>query len=331
MRVLVTGGAGYIGSHMARMLVTRGHRVTILDTLEYGHKEAVPEGAALVVGNVGDRKVLDGIFSASKIEAVMHFAGYLLVEESVKNPIKYFRNNLMAPLALLEAMKDHAVGRIIFSSTAAVYGNPVTVPIPETHAKQPESPYGLSKWCFEELLRVFEKNSRIRSISLRYFNAAGASLDGNHGEAHVPETHILPLAIRTALGGQKAFSLYGTNYQTRDGSCERDYIHNEDLCEAHFLALDALANGHATDIYNVATGHGATNKEVIAQVKKTTGVDFPVSEVGPRAGDPGILVADPTKIKKEFGWNPTHSDLSTIVESAWKWHKGHPEGYANRH
>lgn len=326
MNILVTGGAGYIGSHMARMLVSRGVNVTVLDSMEYGHKEAVPDGARLVVGNIADRKILDNCFS-KPVDAVIHFAGYLLVEESVREPVKYFRNNVIAPITLLEAMAGANVRRIIFSSSAAVYGNPVTVPIPEDHPKNPESPYGLSKWCFEELLRVFDKSEQIRSISLRYFNASGASLDGKHGEAHMVETHIIPLAIRTAMGREKEFSLFGTDYPTRDGSCERDFIHIEDLCEAHVLALDALMNGHKTDAYNVATGNGSTNMELVAQVKKTSGVDFPVIKKGRRAGDPGILVADPTKIKNEFGWNPKHSDLSSIIESAWKWHRSRPDGY----
>lgn len=326
MNVLVTGGAGYIGSHMVRMLVALGFGVTVLDSMEFGHKEAIPKEATLIEGNVGDAKILETCF-AKPIDAVIHFAGYLLVEESVREPIKYFRNNVLSPMTLLEAMVSAGCRKIIFSSSAAVYGNPTVVPIPETHLKNPESPYGLSKWCFEELLRVFDKSEGIRSISLRYFNASGAALDGAHGEAHKTETHIIPLAIRTAMGGQKEFHLYGTDYPTRDGSCERDFIHIEDLCRAHVIALDALVNGHQTDAYNVATGSGVTNKELLAQVKATAGVDFPVVEKGRRPGDPGILVADSTRLKKEFAWQPTHSHLAGIIESAWKWHKSHPDGY----
>lgn len=324
MNILVTGGAGYIGSNMVRMLASRGHNPIVLDSLEYGHKEAVPE---VIVGNVKDKAVLDSIFSKQKIDAVIHFAGYLMVEESVRDPIKYMRNNVIAPVTLLNVMRDYNVDKIIFSSTAAVYGNPTTIPIPEDHAKNPTSPYGLSKWCFEELMNVL----KFQSISLRYFNACGAALDGKNGEDHLPETHIIPVAIATALGKQKEFRLYGTDYPTRDGSCLRDYIHIEDLCETHMLALDALANGHKTDVYNVATGQGTTNKEVVAEVKKVTGVDFSVKEAARRAGDPHSLVADPSKFKKEFGWLPKYSDISTIVSSAWKWHKNHPEGYENRH
>ena len=331
MRVLVTGGAGYIGSNMVRMLVAHRHRPIVLDSLEYGHKEAIPKGVPLIVGNVKDKETLDPIFAKYAIEAVIHFAGYLMVEESVREPIKYMRNNVIYPVTLLNVMCDNKIDKIIFSSSAAVYGNPQKVPIPEDHSKNPTSPYGLSKWCFEELLRVFREDSGTRSISLRYFNACGAALDGSHGEDHSPETHIIPVAIRTALGKQKEFYLYGTDYPTRDGSCLRDYIHVEDLAEAHLLALDALSHGHKTDVYNLATGEGTTNKEVVATVKKVTEVDFAVRESARRAGDPHSLVADSTRFKKEFGWKPKYSDIKTIVSSAWKWHRSHPEGYENRH
>lgn len=327
MNILVTGGAGYIGSHMVRMLVARGHTPIVVDSLEYGHRQAIPVSVPLIVGNIKDKETLEPIFSEHKIDAVIHFAGYLMVEESVREPIKYMRNNVIYPVTLLNVMRDFKVDKIIFSSSAAVYGNPQKIPIPEDHSKNPTSPYGLSKWCFEELLRVFNKDTGVRSISLRYFNACGASLDGQFGEDHNPETHIIPLAIRTALGGQKEFMLYGTDYPTRDGSCLRDYIHVEDLAEAHLLALDALSHGHQTDVYNLATGQGTTNKEVVAAVKKVTGVDFSVREAGPRAGDPHSLVADPSKFKKEFSWQPKYSDIKTIVSSAWMWHKSHPNGY----
>ncbi len=331
MNILVTGGAGYIGSHMVRMLVARGHMPVVVDSLEYGHREALPPDVPLIVGNIKNKETLDPIFSTYKIEAVLHFAGYLMVEESVRDPIKYMKNNIIAPMTILAAMHERGIDKIIFSSTAAVYGNPATIPIPESHAKNPTSPYGLSKWCFEELLRVTDYQHHIRSISLRYFNACGASLDGRFGEAHNPETHIIPLAIRAALGGQKEFTLYGTDYPTRDGSCLRDYIHVEDLAEAHLLALDALAKGHKTDVYNLATGDGTTNKEVVATVKKVTGVKFPVREAGRRAGDPHSLIADPSKFMKEFAWKPKYSDIDTIVSSAVTWHKTHPNGYEDRH
>ncbi len=327
MRILVTGGAGYIGSNMVRMLVDRGHSPVVIDSLEYGHKAAIPQSVPLIVGNIKDKETLEPIFSTYNIEAVMHFAGYLMVEESVREPIKYMYNNVIHPVTLLTVMRDHKVDKIIFSSSAAVYGNPQKVPIPEDHPKNPASPYGLSKWAFEELLRVFHHDTGVRSISLRYFNACGAALDGANGEDHNPETHIIPVAIGTALGKQKEFSIYGTDWPTRDGSCLRDFIHIEDLAEGHLLALEALADGHETDAYNLATGDGTTNKEVVETVKKVTGVNFTVKEAARRPGDPHSLVADSTRFRNEFGWKPKHSDITTIVESAWKWHKSHPEGY----
>lgn len=328
MKILVTGGAGYIGSHMSRMLSARGFEPVVLDTLEFGHSEALPRNIPLIVGDVGDKAVVDGIFKNYEISGVMHFAGYLQVEESMRLPIKYMKNNVLSPIVLLEAMKDANVKRIIFSSTAAVYGNPRTVPIPEDHPKEPVSPYGLSKWAFEELLRVYDRSFGIKSIALRYFNAAGAAPDGSHGEVHTPETHLIPLAVRAALGVGRDFAIYGTDYDTPDGSALRDYIHIEDLCEAHMLALTALANGHASDVYNVGTGLGVSVKEVVSEVRRARGIDFPVKVGGRRAGDPAVLVSDPSKIMREFGWKPVHSDIQTIVSSALSWHRDHPKGYA---
>lgn len=327
MNFLVTGGAGYIGSNMSRLLHAKGHTVHVLDTLECGYKESLPAGIHLIVGNLGDSDVLNEIFSKESIDAVIHFAGYISVPESVKYPRKYFENNVSTPVALLESMEQHSIKHIIFSSTAAVYGWPQTIPIPENHLKKPTNPYGLSKWCFEELLKYYDQKGTIRSITLRYFNAAGASFDGNFGESHSPETHIIPLAIATALGKRESFMLYGTDYPTRDGSCERDYIHVEDLGTAHLAALDALRNNHETTVYNVGTGKGVTNREVVEKVKRVTGVNFQVKEEARRQGDAHVLVADPSRLMSELGWKPTHSDIDTIIESAWKWHKNHPEGY----
>lgn len=327
MKILVTGGAGYIGSNMTRMLVARGYEPVVLDTLEFGHREAIPSTVPLIVGSVGDKEVVEQIFRDHDISGVLHFAGYLQVEESVRLPIKYMNNNVIAPIVLLEAMKEAGVKRIIFSSTAAVYGNPQSVPIPENHPKAPVSPYGLSKWMFEELLRVYDRSFGIKSISLRYFNAAGASLDGAHGEVHVPETHLIPLACLAALGSGKGFGIYGTDYETPDGSALRDFIHIEDLAEAHILTLEALGNGHASDVYNVGTGDGVSVKEVVDAVKKESGSDFEAKLASRRPGDPAILVSDPSRLKKEFGWEPKHSRISSIVASALKWHRSHPKGY----
>ncbi len=327
MKILVTGGAGYIGSNMVRLLVKRGYTPIVLDTLEFGHKEALPQEVELVVGDVGDKAVVEKIFSDHEISGVLHFAGYLQVEESVRFPIKYIKNNVLSPVVLLEAMRNANVKRIIFSSTAAVYGNPITVPIPENHPKNPVSPYGLSKWAFEELLRVYDRSSGIKSISLRYFNAAGAALDGGNGEVHEPETHLIPLACRAALGIGKDFGIYGTDYDTPDGTALRDFIHIEDLAEAHILTFEALGNGHETGVYNVGTGNGVSVEEVVTAVRNVSGIDFQVKKIARRAGDPAILVSDPSRLKKEFGWEPKHSEISSIVESALAWHKGHPKGY----
>lgn len=331
MNILITGGAGYIGSYMVRMLAQKSeHTITVLDTLEHGYKEAVPDNIHFIKGSTGDKEVLEKLFDEHSFEAVFHFAAYLSVEESVRNPVKYFRNNLIEPLALLETMELYKTKYMIFSSTAAVYGFPDNVPIPEDHKKNPESPYGLSKWSMERMLAIYDKRNVFRSISLRYFNAAGASFDGQFGEAHQPETHMIPMAVKTALGQRDSFSLFGTDYQTRDGSCERDYIHLEDLCSAHLFALDALGNGHKSEVFNIGTSHGITNKEVIQEVKKQTKKDFPIIEAARRPGDPNILVADSSNIQKDLGWKPQYSDISTIVSSAVKWHKSHPEGYKTK-
>lgn len=327
MKILVTGGAGYIGSHMTRMLFSRGFEPVVLDTLEFGQRQAVPDTVPLIVGNVGDEQVVREIFQEYSIDAVLHFAGYLQVEESVRLPIKYMKNNVLAPAILLEAMRIAGVGKLIFSSTAAVYGNPQTPLIIEDHPINPVSPYGLSKWTFEELLGVYGRLFGLRSISLRYFNAAGASLDSAHGEVHTPETHLIPLACRAALGQRKDFAIYGTDYDTPDGTAIRDFIHIEDLCEAHILALDALENGHNTDVFNVGTGKGASVAEVVNEVAKASGTNFMAKKSGRRAGDPAILVSDPSKIMKEFGWKPKYSDIGTIVTSALDWHKKHQNGY----
>lgn len=328
MKILVTGGAGYIGSHMSRMLVSRGYEPIVLDTFEFGHKESLPTGIPVVEGNVGDAALVKKVLSDYKIDGVLHFAGYIQVEESVRLPIRYMHNNVIAPITLLEGMREAHVKHVIFSSTAAVYGNPETPLIAENHPKNPVSPYGLSKWAFEELLRVYDRSSGITSISFRYFNAAGASLDGAHGEMHLPESHLIPLACATALGKRKEFLMYGTDYETPDGSALRDYIHVEDLCEAHVVGLEALFSGHKTDVYNVGTGLGVSVREVVEVVKAVAGNAFPVRETARRAGDAAILVSDPTKITKEFGWKPKHSDIRSIVESAMHWHKNHPEGYS---
>jgi UDP-glucose 4-epimerase len=308
------------------MLISRGFAVTIIDTLEHGHRQAVPPEATFVEGNIGDEKLLTRVFSQNHIDAVLHFAGYIFVGESVEKPVMYFENNVFRPLRLLETMRSGGASVLIFSSTAAVYGNHNTALITESSPKKPLSPYGLSKWNFEEILSYYEQRG-IRSISLRYFNAAGADLAGLHGEDHDPEGHIIPNTIAAALGTRKDFRLFGTDYDTPDGTCVRDYIHVEDLCDAHIKALEALWDGHKTDAFNVGTGKGVSNKKVIETVKKISNKEFPVIHEKRRAGDAATLVADPAKLMRELGWKPVHSDIETIVSSAWKWHSGHPNGY----
>ena len=327
MNVLVTGGAGYIGSHMVRALVASGMTPVVLDTLEFGHKSALPHDVICIEGNVSDQPLVEQIITEHSIDAVIHFAGYLRVEESVKDPIKYMQNNVIRPIALLEAMKKTGVDKIIFSSTAAVYGTPKISPIPEDHPKEPVSPYGLSKWCFEEMLAQYDKLAGIRSISLRYFNAAGANSDGSNGEDHAVETHLIPLACQAALGTRAEIFMYGTDYKTTDGTAVRDYIHLDDLCDAHIVTLNALAHGHKTDRYNVGTGIGISVKQVLDVVKEVTGVNFTATSAPRRSGDPAELVADSNKLQKEFNRQPKFSDIRSIVSSAWNWHKSHPNGY----
>lgn len=327
MKILVTGGAGYIGSFTAHALKKQGHDVTIFDNLEYGHKEAIP-GFKLVRGNlVTDKALLDKTFKKEKFDGVIHFAAYALAGESVEKPAKYFINNVFGTLSLLEAMRKNDVSKIVFSSTCAVYGQPEKLPIVEEEKKEPESPYGESKLMIEKILSWYNRIFGIRSVSLRYFNAAGAALDGSIGEDHEPETHIIPIACQVALGKREKFVINGDDYKTPDGTCIRDYIHVLDLADVHLLALEKLGKEEKSNFFNVGTGKGYSVREVVEMVKKVSGVDFKV-EVGPRRpGDPAQLYADNTKIKGEFSWQPKYSDLKTIVETAWKWHKSHPDGF----
>ncbi len=329
MQVLVTGGAGYIGSQMVRQLVEQGISVVVVDSLENGHRGALPASVSLRTGNLGEGSFLRQVFSSHSIDAVMHFAGYISVKESVDFPNRYFRNNTAYTNLLLETMRDFRVKRLVFSSTAAVYGDPVRVPIPEDHLLRPINPYGQSKLMVEEMLRWCETAWGLKAISLRYFNASGATLDGAFGEDHPDESHIIPLALRAAARGNP-FRLFGDDYPTRDGTCIRDYIHVIDLCEAHLLALESLEAGHSTAAFNVGTGHGFSNRELVEVVRRATGLEFPVQVSPRRPGDPAELVADSTRLRDEFGWTPRHSDMETIVGSAWAWHRLHPQGYADK-
>lgn len=316
MKILVTGGAGYIGSVTVKKLLAEGHAVVVFDNLEYGHKESVT--CPLVVGDLLKKEDLEKL-NEYKFDAVIHFAAYLQVGESMTNPYKYFQNNDMGGLNLLEYMKKKQIPFIVFSSTSAIFGTPASVPVKEDAPKHPESVYGESKLMFESILKWYDQIFGIKSVALRYFNAAGASIDGKLGEAHDPETHIIPVAIQKALTNSE-FSLFGDDYPTSDGTCVRDYIHVEDLAEAHVQALDFLEKNKESDVFNLGVGRGYSNKEVIEMVKKISGVDFPVKIAPRRVGDAAIVYADNEKAKSILGFNPKYSDLETIVKTAWQWH-----------
>lgn len=320
MRVLVTGGAGYIGSFMVKRLLTDKHDVVVVDSLERGHKEVVDNRARLIVGNLLGKQFVKKLFVRFKFEAVIHFAGYISMSESMQNPFIYFQNNTLVALQLLEEMRKNHLNNFIFSSTAGVYGNPIKVPIPEDHSKNPTNPYGESKLMVEKILAWYKGIYGINYVSLRYFNAAGASLDGSMGEDHNPESHIIPLAIKAALN-KSEFNLFGTDYKTSDGTCIRDYIHVIDLVEAHVLALNKLQSEKGGFYYNVGTGKGYSNRQVIEMVKKVSGIDFEVSVQPRRPGDADELVANPSSIQKDLGFVPEYSSLETIVKTAWEWHR----------
>lgn len=319
MNILVTGGAGYIGSFMVKRLLADGHDVTVLDSFERGHREIENERVTYEKGDLLDTAFLAQVFSKKQFDGVIHFAGYISVGESMQHAYQYFHNNISGSLELIEQARLHNVHKIIFSSSAAVYGNPVQNPIPEGHQKHPESIYGETKWMFENILKWYQQVHQMDSVALRYFNACGAALDGSMGEAHVPETHIIPNAIKAILAGSE-FKLYGTDYNTPDGTCVRDYIHVLDLVEAHVLALQKLEKETGAFAYNVGTGKGYSNKDVIEMIEKVSGKTLVTQEETRRPGDADTLVADAHSIQKELGFVPKYSDLETIVKSAWEWH-----------
>ncbi len=324
MRVLVTGGAGYIGSVVTEELVKDGHEVVVYDSLYKGHRQAVVAGALFVEADLMDQKILRGTLEEHRVEAVIHMAADSLVGESVEQPAKYYRNNVVAGLALLDAMREAGVNRLVFSSTAATYGEPLKQPIEETDPTAPTNPYGETKLAFERALDWYEKAYGLHYASLRYFNAAGATK--LCGEMHDPETHLIPIVLQAAAGRRKHVTIYGDDYPTRDGTCVRDYIHVVDLARAHILALGILDERSA--IYNLGCGgEGYSVREVIETAKEVTGREIP-TEIGPRrAGDPAVLIAASGKIKRELGWQPSLQDLRLIIESAWAWMQAHPEGY----
>lgn len=325
MKILVTGGAGYIGSHTVYLLQKQGWEVVVFDNLVYGHKEAV--NCPLVVGDLLNKSDIVGVFKNNKFDGVIHFAAYALAGESMEKPAKYFENNILGGLNLLEVMKDFGVKYIVFSSTCAIYGYPKKLPVGEEEEKKPVSVYGESKLMFEKILNWYDRIFGIKNVCLRYFNAAGALLDGSIGEDHSPETHIIPVAMEVVLGKREKFVIFGDDYNTPDGTCIRDYIHVLDLAEAHIKSLEYLKEKNQSDYFNVGTGQGYSNKEIISMIKEVTGVDFKV-ETGPRRpGDPDAIWADNSKIKRVLGWRPKYSELKTIIESAWNWHKNHPRGF----
>jgi UDP-glucose 4-epimerase len=323
--VLVTGGAGYIGSVVASQLVVKGYDVIVCDNLSHGRKEAVSSGAKLIVADTADRAALDRIFQEHRIDAVMHFAAFIEAGESMQVPEKYFRNNTVNSLTLLEAMLAHKVQRLVFSSTAALYGTPDRTPIEETDPLRPTNAYGESKLLVEQMLAWFHRIHGLRYACLRYFNAAGAA--GDLGEDHVPESHLIPLTLQVALGKRKYVSIFGTDYPTPDGTCVRDYIHVSDLASAHILVLDALRESGKL-IYNLGTGRGFSVREVIETVRHVTGHPIPAREVARRPGDPAVLVAGSERIKSDLQWKPQFPELESIVRSAWEWRRKHPDGYA---
>lgn len=318
MKILVTGGAGYIGSHMVRMLAKLGHAVVTFDDLSAGFRDAVLSGE-FVQGSLHDMAALGVLFNSHKFDAVVHFAGSIAVGESVSNPAKYYQNNLFGSLSLFDAMRAHGVNNLVFSSTAAIFGMPQYVPIDEVHPQSPINPYGVTKWVTEQILRDYDAAYGLRSVVLRYFNAAGAAPDAALGERHNPETHLIPLALRVAKGELSELTVFGTDYDTPDGTCIRDYIHIVDLCDAHVLALQHLTSGGESRAYNLGNGHGYSVKEVIQVAERVSGKKILVQYGPRRAGDPPRLVADARKIHKDWDWAPRFGKIENIVEHAWQW------------
>ena len=320
MKILVVGGAGYIGSHMVKRLNQAGCDITTLDNLSSGHRDAVLAGQ-FIHGDLADRPLLDKIFSANRFDTVMHFASCIQVGESVINPAKYYQNNVVNTLNLLDAMVGHKIDKFIFSSTAAVFGDPHYTPIDESHSQSPINPYGRTKLIIEQVLSDYSRAYGLRSVSLRYFNAAGADPQGQLGERHDPETHLIPLVLQTASGRRADIAVFGTDYDTTDGTCIRDYVHVSDLCEAHWLAIQSMENCSGNQAYNLGNGNGFSVSEVIDAAKQVTGKDITVRMAPRRPGDPARLVADSNLARERLGWKPQYADLATIIEHAWAWEK----------
>lgn len=328
MAILVLGGAGYIGSHTVYALKEQGEDVVVIDNLETGYREAVHPQARFYEGDIRDREFLDQVFEQEKeIRAVIHFAANSQVGESMEKPLKYYDNNLCGTKVLLEAMVDHDIKHIVFSSTAATYGEPERIPILETDRTEPVNTYGETKLSMEKMFKWVGRAHGLHYVSLRYFNACGAHISGQIGEAHNPETHLIPLILQVPLGQRKAITVFGEDYDTKDGTCIRDYIHVTDLAQAHILAVEYLMKGNDSNIFNLGNGVGFTVKEVIETARKVTGHPIPAEMAKRRAGDPAQLIASSEKAKSVLGWKPEYADLETIIKTAWNWHSTHPDGY----
>lgn len=327
MSILVTGGAGYIGSHAVYQLIDRGNDVVVIDNLQTGHRKAVHPEAKFYEGDLRDRDFMQEVFSKEKIEGVIHFAANSLVGESMEKPLKYYDNNVYGTQVLLETMVAFDVPYIVFSSTAATYGEPEKVPITEDMPTNPTNTYGETKLAMEKMMKWCETAYGIRFVSLRYFNVAGARQTGEIGEDHNPETHLIPVVLKTALGKREKIVIFGDDYPTADGTCIRDYIHVEDLIDAHILAFDYLKDGGKSDIFNLGSSQGFSVKEIVDMARKVTGKEIP-AEIGPRRpGDPSVLIASSEKAKKVLGWNPVRTNIEQIITDAWNWHRNHPDGY----
>jgi UDP-glucose-4-epimerase GalE len=324
--ILVVGGAGYIGSHMCKYLAKHGYNPVVLDNLVYGHEEAVKWGP-FYKGSMENKDLLNHIFTNHKIAAVMHFAAYCYVGESVTEPAQYYRNNVSNTAILLEEMVKCGINNFIFSSSCATYGEPIEIPITEKHPQNPVNPYGRTKLMVEQMLADFHHAYGLKHTCLRYFNAAGADPECEIGEDHRPETHLIPLILQAALGKKEAINIFGDDYPTPDGTCIRDYIHVYDLAQAHLLALEKLLNGFTGGQYNLGNGEGHSVKEVIKKASKITGQAIPVRITGRRPGDPAVLIGSSKRAIEALGWKPQFADIETIIETAWKWHKNHPGGY----
>lgn len=327
MSILVLGGAGYIGSHTVYELIEKGKEVVVADNLETGFMQAVHPKAKFYQGDIRDKAFLDDLFSKEKIDGVIHFAANSQVGESMTNPLKYYDNNLHGTMVLLKSMVEHDVDKIVFSSTAATYGEPERIPILENDKTEPTNTYGETKLSMEKMMKWTGKAHNLRYVALRYFNACGAHKSGKIGEAHNPETHLIPLILQVPLNQRKYISVFGNDYDTKDGTCVRDYIHVTDLAQAHILALEYLSNGNESNVFNLGNGVGFTVNEIIETARNVTGHSIPAKMESRRAGDPSQLIASSEKVKTVLGWKPEFTDINSIIETAWNWHRNHPDGY----